>query len=130
MNYLSKEAIIEINRKVTALSSDPFGVQNLANLEYLVSAVQYKYNDKPIADQLVLKAAFILDLIANKGHVFIEGNKRTAITSTLTFLEDNDIILSDLEQKELVKFVLSVASGNESISSASKWLSERIKRAK
>ncbi len=127
MNYLTKQAIIEINRRVTALSSDPFGVQNLANLEYLTNAVQYKYEDNPLDERLVLKASFILDLIANKGHIFIEGNKRTAITSTLTFLEYNNATLSDLDETELVKFVLSVASAKESISSAAKWLRERIK---
>ncbi len=60
MNYLSKDAVIEINRKVTALSKDPFGVQNEANLEHLVDAVQYKYNDKTEKEQLILKAAFML----------------------------------------------------------------------
>ncbi len=68
--------------------------------------------------------------MTNTAHIFIEGNKRTAITTTLTFLEYNNVMLNELEEKELVEFVLSVASGKESITSAAKWLRERIKTGK
>ncbi len=131
-NFLSKEEIIDINRKVTKLSRDPFGVQNLANLDHLAIAMEYKYNDKDEDQKIVLKASFMLDFIANKGHIFIEGNKRTAITATLTFLEINGFMLSDYDkgtdkrESVLVKFVLEVAKGEHSVSSISRWLNQRI----
>ena len=127
MNYLSEEAIVDINRKVTWLSGDPFSVISRGNLEYLVSGIKYKYEDKPESEKVVLKAAFMLDLIANKAHMFAEGNKRTAITSTLTFLEANGFLVNELDQNELTNFVLSVASGKETISGIAKWLTQRIK---
>ena len=127
MDYLSEEAVIEINKKVTALSGDPFAVLNRGNLEFLVSGIKYKYEDKQEAEKTILKAAFMLDLIANKGHIFAEGNKRTSITATLTFLEANGCAFNEVDQEELTKFVLSVAQAKENILSISKWLSQRIK---
>ncbi len=127
MNYLSEEAVIDINRKVTSLSGDPFAVINRGNLDFLVSGIKYKYEYKSDEEKIILKAAFMLDLIANKGHIFAEGNKRTSITATLTFLEANQLALSEIDQVELVNFVLLVAQGKENISSIAKWISQRIK---
>lgn len=129
MQYLSEEAIIDINRKVTLLSGDPFAVQNQANLQYLVSAIKYKYEDKPENESIILKAAFMLDFLANKAHAFTEGNKRTSITATVAFLGANGFALSSIDQTSLIEFVLSVSRGNETISSIAKWLKERIKGA-
>ncbi len=127
MFYLSKKVLISTNRRVTQLNGDPFGVQNESNLDHLIAAVEYKYDKKPLQEALILKAAFMLDFIANKGHIFIEGNKRTAISSTLLFLALNEVVLEDLNEKELETFVLSVASGKQSLSSVASWLRQRIK---
>ncbi len=130
MNYLTKRVLITTNQFVVSLSKDPFSVLNEANLDYLVSAIQYKYGDKAEDEQLVLKAAFMLDFIANKAHMFAEGNKRTAVSSTLLFLALNEAALVETDEGELLNFVLLVAAGSQSISSVAKWLKQRIKIAK
>lgn len=119
--------LVSANQFVVSLSGDPFAVLNEANLEYLLSAMPYKYGDKPEKEQVILKAAFMLDFIANKAHMFAEGNKRTSISATMLFLAINEVELRPLEPGELVTFVLSVASAKESISGIARWLSQRIK---
>ena len=69
-----------------------------------------------------------LDMLANKGHVFAEGNKRTAITSTIAFLELNDYVIDTENQDEVVEFILEVAKGNSSLRNTKKWLEQRIKK--
>ena len=127
MNYLTKRVLITTNQFVVSLSKDPFSILNEGNLDYLVSAIQYKYGDKAEEEQLVLKAAFMLDFIANKAHMFAEGNKRTAVSSTLLFLALNEAALVEIDEGELLNFVLLVAGGSQSISSVAKWLKQRIK---
>lgn len=126
VNYLSKEELVAINQRVLKLSGDPHGVMNEANLIHLVDAVQLKYNDQE--ESILFKAAFILDYLANKGHVFIEGNKRTAETSTITFLRLNGFFFEEQNQDELANFVLKVAKNQESLTGISKWLKQRIKK--
>lgn len=129
MKYLTKTMLITVNQFAVSLSKDPFVVLNEANLDYLISAIEYKYGDKEEKEQLVLKAAFMLDFIANKAHMFTEGNKRTAISATLLFLALNNTVIKEIGNGELVAFTLSVASGKESVSGIAKWLRERIKEA-
>ncbi len=120
------EEVVAINQEVIQISGDPHGVMNEANLSHLVEGMHLKYNGH--ADELILKAAFILDYVANKGHIFIEGNKRTAETSTVTFLRMNGLFFEEKDQKALVDFVLRVAQGRESLTSVTKWLKERVKK--
>lgn len=75
----------------------------------------------------MLKAAFLLDYLANKGHVFIEGNKRTAETATIAFLGLNSLIFMERDQTELSQFILSVARAEKSLKTIGKWLKQRIK---
>jgi len=123
-HYLTAEEIIAINKEVVKISGDPHGVMNEGNLKHVVDAISFKYEGEPEA--LVLKAAFLLDYLANKGHVFIEGNKRTAQTATITFLNLNAMIFFEQNQKELSSFVLSVAKAEKSLAAITKWLKERI----
>ncbi len=126
VNYLSREEIIAINQRVIRLSGDPHGVMNEGNLNHVVEAVKLKYNAGD--DSVLLKGAFILDYLANKGHIFIEGNKRTAETSTVTFLRMNGLFFEEQKQDDLADFVLKVARNEVSLTVITKWLSQRIKR--
>ncbi len=125
INYLSKEEIIAINKKVVLISNDPHGVINEANLEYLIESIKYKYNSHE--EELLLKAAFLLHFLANKAHAFIEGNKRTSITCLLDFLERNNLVFKEANQEKLADFVLQVASNKISMTKIMIWLKERVK---
>ena len=126
--YFSREILDEINKAVTSINSDPHIIQNEATLDYLVESVQYKYEKYSENEKLFLKAAYMLDLLANKGHIFTEGNKRTALVATNFFLFINGYTLEVTGQKELVTYVLSVAAGKESISSIARWLKQYGKK--
>lgn len=126
IHYLSEENLIEINREATLRAGNPFVVSNPASLGHVVSAVQYKYRGKPDDESIWLKAAFLLDFLANRGHIFADGNKRTAITATAMFLGRNGFVF-DARNEEVPSFVLSVARGGRSLGEIARWLKERVK---
>lgn len=127
INYLGKEDIIAINKEVVKLSGDPHGVINEANLGHAIEAVKLKYNDADAQqDKIVLKAAFLLQQLANKAHAFIEGNKRTAETATIAFLNVNGAHFEELDQQAMAEFILSVARNEQSLTLTAKWLKNRI----
>jgi death-on-curing protein len=126
MEYLTAERVIKVNKEVTSTSGDPFAVENQGNLEHLIEAIKYKYEGKK--DAVLLKAAFMLDMLANKGHIFVEGNKRTAVTSTIAFLDLNGYVTDTSDQKAVMDFVLKVASGKASLREIATWLNGRVKK--
>lgn len=125
--YPTKEQVIEANRESVKISGDPFGVLNPGTLEFAVSAVGYKYNDKPREEALLRKASFLLEVIAGTGHIFLEGNKRTGVAVTLSFLERNGVTILSLDQYALAGLALAVARGEASQNAVYRWLRERIK---
>jgi death-on-curing protein len=66
------------------------------------------------------KASALLQSLVNN-HPFVDGNKRTGITATAMFLRINGYQLS-MSSEEMVEFVLSIASGNQSVETMAEWL--------
>ncbi len=125
IQYPALHKWIRTNEEAVAISGDPHGVLNTANLEYLWAGLQNKYNDHP--QPVIAKAAFLLDYLANKGHVFIEGNKRTALAATAAFLQMNGFRLEESESEATAQFVLEVAQGSKSLNQIQKWSRQKVK---
>ncbi len=61
-------------------------------------------------------------------HPFIDGNKRTAITSSALFLQCNGYLLS-ASQKKMETFTLQMATGNASFHDAVAWFKKNSNKA-
>ncbi len=97
-----------------------------ANLSFAVDGLKTKYNDKPFEEAVLLKAAFLLDALANKGHAFADGNKRTALSTTLSFLEANNLVIDSSNYDDILEFILSVARGEKSLNAIVRWLRKKV----
>ena len=77
--------------------------------------------DQPIYPLISDKAAlYCFNIICN--HIFSDGNKRTGLEAALAFLKLNAYqFKSDLSNKELILFILSVASGEISLDECRTW---------
>jgi len=73
---------------------------------------------------LIDKAAATLYSIAAH-HVFVDGNKRTAIRATELFLEANGL-QPTWEADDVREFVLKIAKGSIGIEAVSTWLKDRV----
>ena len=75
---------------------------------------------------LFLKAAASLEALAIY-HVFVDGNKRTAIMVALLFLRLNGYEL-ELSEKETVEFMHAVAIKKRSVKEIAQWLKRRSRK--
>lgn len=103
--YLGIDEILRIH--IAEMGQNLLADQGL--LESAVMRPQQTAFGQDAYPTLALKAAALLQsLIGN--HPFIDGNKRTAVLSTIVFLNLNGFELN-MDQQALVQLALDIASG-------------------
>ena len=110
VKHLTVVAVKAIHSEVLAAHGGAAGIRAETLLESAVAAPQASMMGQPlISDPIEIAAAYLFYICKN--HVFVDGNKRTALAACLVFLEENDLLpdrklpINDWEQ-----FVLDVAS--------------------
>jgi len=124
MIFLTKEEYISINELVLKRSnSQSIGIQYPQGLDLVVNQPQQVVFGRELYPNIWIKAAFIIQKITKK-HIFVDGNKRTALLSGLTFLSINGIDLS-FSTDEGEKIILSITNSQddeEIMLSLAEWL--------
>ena len=120
MKYLTEEQVLFIHSRLIDETGGVHGIRDLALLQSAVSRPKATFGSKNLYPDICHKAAALLESLI-KNHPFIDGNKRTAITSAGIFLQRNGYIL-ETAQRELERFTLSVATGKASFEDTVKWL--------
>ena len=110
LKHLTVEAVKAIHREVLAAHGGTAGIRDETLLESAVAAPQASMLGQPlISDPLEIAAAYLFYICRN--HPFLDGNKRTALTACLVFLEENDLLLNTkLPVNDWEQFILDVAS--------------------
>ena len=113
---ITKEEIIELNRKIVEEFGGSIGLQNKSNLDFVLAKVRNSKN-------VFRKAAELMHGI-NQGHPFLDGNKRTAFEAAKIFLLANGIELKT-GQKEAEEFMVKMAQPEKlSIKDVEIWIRE------
>lgn len=113
MYYLNKLTLIAINKNVIQRAKKgSAGVQYPEGLDVVVEQPKQVLFGHELYPNIWLKAAFILQKITKK-HIFIDGNKRTALVATAFFLKKNGYYL-DFNNDEGFKFILAVTNSDDS----------------
>jgi death-on-curing protein len=120
MRYLTPEQVLFIHARLISEIGGEHGVRDLGLLQSAVACPQAIFDGKELYPDLYLKAAALLESLTNN-HLFVDGNKRTGIAATAMYLRLNDHRLS-VSNEELEFFVLSIASGKQSVESIADWL--------
>lgn len=121
LRILSAGDLYTINEEVTEKA--PF----VRDHQILHSAVKRPYLILFGEEQfptLIGKAAVTLHSVAAH-HIFVDGNKRTAIRATFMFLEANGIHPT-WDEQEIMVFVLRIAKGELEIEEIALWLENNI----
>ncbi|KRO06025.1 type II toxin-antitoxin system death-on-curing family toxin [Levilactobacillus parabrevis] len=124
MIFLTKEEFIEINKLVLDhAQSQSFGIQYPQGLDIVVEQPQQVIFGKELYPNIWIKAAFIVQKITRK-HIFMDGNKRTALLSGLTFLKINGYRLgfSDAEGENLILSVINSPDNEEIMLTLAEWV--------
>ena len=120
MRYLTPEQVLFIHARLIAETGGEHGVRDLGLLQSAVSRLQAVFDGNELYSDIYQKAAALLESLINN-HPFVDGDKRTGITATAMFLHINDYFLTASNQ-EVESFVLSVASGKQSVQTIAEWL--------
>lgn len=118
--FLTPEQVLFIHSRVIQETGGAHGLRDLAMLLSPLGRPQATFGGKNLYDGFFSKSAVLMDSLV-RNHPFIDGNKRTAITSTAFFLYLNGYSLR-VEPNEMVHFTLSCAQSQLTLVEISTWL--------
>lgn len=118
--YLTPQQVLFIHARLIATTGGSHGVRDLGLMQSAVFQPQVTFEGQDLYPTLFLKAAALLtSLIRN--HPFVDGNKRTAITSAALLLRQNGYSLSTTNDA-LETYVVGVIVNRTSIEDIALWL--------
>lgn len=126
MRYVSGEEILVLHARILDATCGAHGVRDLHLLASLLEKPKMKFGGKELYKGIFRKAAAYLEALATY-HVFIDGNKRTAVAVTARFLFLNGYIF-DATNNQAEKFVLGVAQKKHGTEFIAKWLKRHSER--
>lgn len=119
MKYLTAEQVLFIHSRLIDTTGGMHGIRDLGLLQSAVSRPEAGFGEEEFYPDVFHKAAALMESLI-KNHPFIDGTKRTAITSAGIFLGMNGYLL-ETSQKGLEEFTLHMAIGKVSLKDAAKW---------
>jgi death-on-curing protein len=119
VKYLSPEQVLFIHSRLIDATGGSHGILDIGLLQSAVSRPKATFEGKDLYPDVFRKAAALMESLTGN-HPFIDGNKRTAISSTAIFLGMNGYRL-ETTQKELERFTLAVAIGQVQFDDIAAW---------
>lgn len=119
MRYLTAEQVLFIHSRLIDETGGAHGIRDLGLLQSAVSRPKATFGSEDLYPDIFHKAAALMESLI-KNHPFIDGNKRTAVTSAGIFLQSNDYYLKTT-QKELELFTIKSATSKISFEDAVEW---------
>ena len=122
VNYLSVAQVLAIHDQAVKRFGGSFGIRDLGLIESAVSRPQASFDAVDLYGSVFDKAAALLQSLL-KNHAFVDGNKRTALSSAAIFLQTNGHKLKNYHEEEVV-FAVEVDNQNLTLEQISLWLKE------
>jgi len=126
MNYLTPEQVLFIHHRIIEETGGSHGIRDISLLQSAVARPESSFDGKDLYTDLVTKAASLMHSII-KNHPFVDGNKRTAITSASIFLLRNGFRVN-ASNRELERFTLNVASKDVELNEIAEWFKKHTKK--
>ena len=123
MRWLKIDRVLAIHKRQIAEHGGSDGVRDIGLLESALARPQNIAAYEPEADIARLAAAYGFGIAKN--HPFIDGNKRTALVATRTFLLLNGFQIAASQEEKYLTF-LALADGSLSDDELAAWLRSRI----
>ena len=108
LKFLTIQELINIHNELILLYGGSLGIRDRGLLESALSQPQATFGSQQLHKDIYEKAAaYFFHIIKN--HPFVDGNKRTACTSTIIFLIMNDCDIN-LNKNQLYNLAVDVAN--------------------
>lgn len=126
--FLSVDDVLLLHTDTIDIDGGSHGVRDHGLLDAAVAMPRQQFGGDYLHEDLAAMAAAYMFHIA-QNHPFVDGNKRAAVMSALTFLSINGIEeLPDPKDLELV--TLQVAAGELGKESLTKWIRKNVGKKK
>lgn len=126
MQYLTAEDILILHARVVDETGGSHGVRDPGLLQSIAERPKTASGGKEMYSGIFVKAAVYLESIV-RYHVFVDGNKRTALISMARFLYVNNYQLAATNEA-IEKYILKVATEKPEIKEIAAWLKKHSKR--
>lgn len=102
--FLPLEFILYIHKREAELTNSPLIVRDQGGLEAALAAPQASFGGQYLMDLFEMAATYVTAFAQH--HPFMDGNKRVAAASALSFLSINGFIIHEKYELELAEKVL------------------------
>ena len=118
--WIRQDVVLRMHEEALMLHGGPEGVRDPGLLESALARPKnlFAYAEQDIS-MARFAAAYAVGIIAN--HPFVDGNKRTAFTVSLTFLKLNGLEVTATKEARVLTF-WSLAAGEISEEQLTLWL--------
>ena len=128
MKYLTVAQVLAIHDQMVKRFGGSHGIRDAGLVESAVARPRGTFAGQDFYSDIFEKAAALLQSLL-KNHPFIDGNKRTALTSAAIFLKLNGYNLKNTHKGE-VEFALKVDNEHLDPAAIAKWLKVHSKKAR
>ena len=128
MVYLDGEELLRLHKIVVDYAGGSHGVRDAHLLGSILDKPRTAVGGQEMYETIWAKAACYLESLVNF-HVFIDGNKRTAVAATVRFLRLNGFQLV-ATNKSIEQFVIGVIVKKRSIPAIATWLEKHCRKVK
>jgi death on curing protein len=124
--WLDLNIILDVHAEQLALFGGADGIRDLGILESALARPvnKFAYGETDLA---TLAAAYAFGLARN--HAFVDGNKRASFASIIVFLGLNGIDF-DVPSEQATAIIISLAAGEVSEESLSRWIKDNWPKGK
>ncbi|MEQ8823279.1 MAG: type II toxin-antitoxin system death-on-curing family toxin [Filomicrobium sp.] len=123
--WLPTNLVIAIHDEQLRLFGGPSGLRDPGLLESALARApnKWSYGER---DPSALAAAYAFGIARN--HPFVDGNKRTALLSLITFLGLNDIEFL-VPEPQAVVMILGLAAGEVEEDGLARWIADTLAKS-
>ncbi|HYK08173.1 MAG TPA: type II toxin-antitoxin system death-on-curing family toxin [Candidatus Eisenbacteria bacterium] len=126
--YISLEDLLIIHTDQIERYGGSHGIRDLGLVESALFRPQSSFGGEDLYPDFFDKAAVLVhSLLLN--HAFVDGNKRTAMTTLLSFLEFNNLHLK-VSQEELINAAQFIENKEWDTKAIASWLKNHTESAK
>lgn len=128
MKYLTVQDVLLLHNLAIDKHGGSHGLRDFGLLDSAVMRAQATFGGVDLYETIFTKAAALVhSLLMN--HQFVDGNKRTAMFSLMTFIELNGYMFI-AKQKDVVEYALYIENSQPEIEKIAKWIQKNSKKAR
>lgn len=128
MKYITVKDVLLLHQMQLNAFGGSHGLRDIGLLQAAVMRAQATFDGVDLYKTIFDKAAALVhSLLMN--HQFVDGNKRTAMFSMMTFLELKGYQFV-AEQKEIVNYALYIETSQPEIEEISAWLAKHTTKVR